>query len=168
MASHASHRLVTAPNLWPSRIRTVAATIACVAILTAMAIDLELMPDRLFSGLGQVGKMFGSAFPPHPGGQFPRILRGLGETFAMAFAGTVIAVAVAIPLGLIGAKTIVPEPAVHFLIRRFLDLFRGVPALVWALILVSLFGLAPIDIHRSQIIAAARCTKPAKWMVRRS
>ena len=29
-------------------------------------------------------------------------------------------------------------------------------------------GLARIDNQRNQIIAAARCTKPAKWMVRRS
>ena len=28
--------------------------------------------------------------------------------------------------------------------------------------------LGRIDIQRSQIMAAARCTKPAKWMVRRS
>jgi len=31
----------------------------------------------------------------------------------------------------------------HFALRRVLDWFRGVPALVWALILVSAFGLGP-------------------------
>ena len=31
----------------------------------------------------------------------------------------------------------------HFVFRRSLDWFRGVPSLVWALILVSAFGLGP-------------------------
>ncbi|MDZ4052722.1 MAG: ABC transporter permease subunit, partial [Phenylobacterium sp.] len=48
-----------------------------------------------------------------------------------------------LPLGVIGAKTVVSNPALHFAFRRFLDIFRGVPALVWALILVSAFGLGP-------------------------
>jgi phosphonate transport system permease protein len=81
--------------------------------------------------------------PPSSGGQSLRILRSLGETVAMAFVATLLAAIVALPLGVLGAKTVVRQPAAHFLFRRVLDLFRGVPALVWALILVSAFGLGP-------------------------
>jgi ABC-type methionine transport system permease subunit len=48
-----------------------------------------------------------------------------------------------LPLGVIGAKTVVSQPVLHFVFRRSLDWFRGVPSLVWALILVSAFGLGP-------------------------
>ena len=61
----------------------------------------------------------------------------------MAFVGTLLGALGALPLGVIGAQTVVRQPALHFAIRRVLDLFRGVPALVWALILVSAFGLGP-------------------------
>ncbi|MEL6488193.1 MAG: ABC transporter permease subunit, partial [Pseudomonadota bacterium] len=63
--------------------------------------------------------------------------------FAMAFSGTSISVLLSIPLGLVGAKTIVSFGPLHFAIRRFFDFFRGVPALVWALVFVSAFGLGP-------------------------
>ena len=46
-------------------------------------------------------------------------------------------------VGIIGAKTVVRPPLLHFGFRRMLDVFRGVPALVWALIFVSAFGLGP-------------------------
>jgi phosphonate transport system permease protein len=67
----------------------------------------------------------------------------LAETFAMAFAGTFLAAVAALPLGVAGAKSVVGHPILHFAFRRALDVFRGVPALVWALIFVAAFGLGP-------------------------
>ena len=61
----------------------------------------------------------------------------------MAVAGTALAIVAALPLGLLGAKTVVSNGLLHFLFRRCLDIFRGVPALVWALIFISAFGLGP-------------------------
>lgn len=118
-------------------------TLAAAVVLVFMAIDVDFTPARFMSGFAQLNKLFGSMFPPSSGGQTLRILRALAETMAIAVAGTVVAALTALPLGLIGAKTIVPNPIVHFAFRRFLDLFRGVPTLVWALILVSAFGLGP-------------------------
>lgn len=128
---------------WGSRAGRLALVVGGLVALTLMAIDLQLTPQTLFTGFGKLGRLLGTAVPPDDGGQLPRILRSIAETFAMAFAGTVLAVLGAIPLGVIGAKTVVPQPALHFAFRRCLDLFRGVPALVWALILVSAFGLGP-------------------------
>lgn len=113
------------------------------AALWWMGLDLGLAPDVLFTGFGKLGRLFGSMFPPNADGQELRILRALAETFAMALVGTVLATAAALPLGVLGAKTVVRNPVLHFGLRRLLDLFRGVPALVWALILVSAFGLGP-------------------------
>lgn len=118
-------------------------TLAGLAALAMMAADVGFSPQRLMGGTAHLGRLIASMVPPSSGGQFAHILQALGETLAMAFVGTLLAAVIALPLGILGAKTVVSQPVVHFAFRRVLDLFRGVPALVWALILVSAFGLGP-------------------------
>jgi phosphonate transport system permease protein len=129
---------------WWSRLAAPLATLAVVAVLVKMGADLGLSPAELGKGTGRLAQLLGAMFPPSSGGQFWHILQALGETLAMAFVGTVLAALAALPLGVVGAKTVVPQPVLHFAFRRCLDLFRGVPPLVWALILVSAFGLGPV------------------------
>lgn len=125
------------------RIRAWLPVLIGVLVMVLLALDLKLTPDTFLTGLSRLGKFLGSMWPPNDGGQLTRILNALAETFAMAFSGTSISVLLSIPLGLVGAKTIVSFGPLHFAIRRFLDFFRGVPALVWALVFVSAFGLGP-------------------------
>ena len=151
---------------WTRRARDAVLLILALAALVGMAIDLELAPGALMTGFGKLGRFLGEMVPPSSGGQSVRILKALAETFAMAFAGTVIAAVVALPLGVIGAKTVVSNPALHFAFRRFLDIFRGVPALVWALILVSAFGLGPfagvVALALADIPTSPSCS-PRPW-----
>jgi phosphonate transport system permease protein len=139
--------LAAAPHVlrpsWVGRLGQIAALGLAVIILAAMVADLQLAPGAILAGVNNLGRFAHAAFPPSDGGQLMRILRAIAETFAMAFAGTVLAAIAAAPLGLIGAKTVVSQPVVHFIFRRALDWCRGVPALIWALILVSAFGLGP-------------------------
>lgn len=128
---------------WARRLQGGALTLLAGLALVAMCLDLKLAPEAMLAGLDKLGRLAASAFPPNDGGDLPRILKALAETFAMAFAGTVLAAVAALPLGVVGAKTVVGQPVLHFAFRRVLDWFRGVPALVWALILVSAFGLGP-------------------------
>lgn len=121
----------------------VALAAAAAAAFIAMCVDLKLAPDALFNGLDKLSTFGRAAWPPSDGGDLARIVKALAETFAMAFAGTVLAALAAVPLGVLGAKTVVSQPLLHFGFRRVLDWFRGVPSLVWALILVSAFGLGP-------------------------
>lgn len=114
-----------------------------LAAFVAMCVDLKLMPEALFNGFDKLGKFGAASWPPSDGGDLLRIVKALAETFAMAFAGTVMAALAATPLGIVGAKTVVAQPVLHFIFRRALDWLRGVPSLVWALILVSAFGLGP-------------------------
>jgi phosphonate transport system permease protein len=148
MRSQAYDRaLAAAPHLmrpsWRSRLGHLAALGLILAVLAGMVVDLQISPAAIFTGVGKLDRFAHAAFPPSDGGQLPHILQAIAETFAMAFAGTVLAALAAAPLGVIGAKTVVRQPVVHFVFRRALDWFRGVPALVWALILVSAFGLGP-------------------------
>ena len=148
MKSQAHERaLAAAPHImrpnWSRRLGYMLVLGTVTAVLAAMIVDLHIPPGAIFSGVHKLGAFARAAFPPSDGGQLPRILRAMVETFAMAFAGTVLAALAAAPLGVIGAKNVVGQPLAHFIFRRALDWFRGVPSLVWALILVSAFGLGP-------------------------
>jgi phosphonate transport system permease protein len=113
------------------------------AIFVALCLGVDITPSAFIKGLGNLARFMSAMFPPSAGGGEVAILQALAATFAMAVAGTFLAVLGALPLGLLGAKTIVGQPILHFLVRRFFDMCRGVPALVWALILIVAFGLGP-------------------------
>jgi phosphonate transport system permease protein len=83
-------------------------------------------------------------WPPNDAGFFWDFMTGLGETLGMAFIGTLVAAFVAVPLGFIGAKTVVSNPILHFAIRRVFDVFRATPSLIWALIFIRAVGLGPM------------------------
>ncbi len=109
----------------------------------AMCINVDLTPAVFGKGFAKLLGFLSVMFPPTANGGELRILSALAATFAMAVAGTALAVVAAAPLGLIGARTVVRQPVIHFIIRRSFDVLRGIPALVWALMLIVAFGLGP-------------------------
>jgi len=113
------------------------------AVLGAMAHVGFFDVARLWSGIGRLGWLLGFMFPPSHGGWLPEYMLGLAETLAMAFLGTLLAVVVAVPLGFLAARNIVRLAPAHFLIRRGLDVLRGIDTLIWALIFVNVVGLGP-------------------------
>jgi len=116
---------------------------AGLAALVAMGGDLGFSSERLLSGILRAGHLITLMWPPTPAGQAAAIFKALGQTIAMAFLGTALVVVLALPLGIVGARTIVQQPVVHFLLRRLFDAARTIPSLVWAMILVAAFGLGP-------------------------
>ena len=107
---------------------------------------LGLLSPSLLSGLGKLADFLGRMWPPafHDQESAQAIPWGIVETVAMAFAGTVCASVISVPLGFLGARTVVGNPLLHFLIRRVFDFFRGVPALIWALVFTRAVGLGPM------------------------
>lgn len=97
---------------------------------------------ELVSGLPQMGRIIGEMFPP----SLDR-LRAVGgslvETFQMALAGCVLGVLASVPLAVLATRGLAPHPAVSFLARALIALFRTVPDLVWALFFVATVGLGP-------------------------
>jgi phosphonate transport system permease protein len=129
----------------PSRL-AVLGVLAAGAGLTAFAVwRLEIAPARLAPGLGQLAGFLALMVPPEPGSwsRFRLILHGLGETVAIAFLGTLLAAAIALPLGFLAARNTTLNAVVRFASRRLLDGIRGVDALIWALIWISVVGLGP-------------------------
>jgi len=73
---------------------------------------------------------------------WPLYIGKMWQTIQMALWGTALAIVVAIPLGLLGARNITPwwiqQP-----VRRLLDIIRSLPDLVVALIFITAVGLGP-------------------------
>jgi len=104
----------------------------------------DITPVRLWNGLSGLGKILALMIPPSPGGQWRDILRGLGESVAMAFLGTSLGLVLAVPLGFLGARNVVVNALAHFSLRRVFDGLRGMDQLIWALAFVRAVGLGPL------------------------
>lgn len=66
------------------------------------------------------------------------------ETLEIALWGTLIALAIGLPLALLGARNMVPHPLPRFLARAVVSFLRAVPELISALFLVLAYGFGPI------------------------
>ncbi len=64
-------------------------------------------------------------------------------TICIALWGTVLAIAIAVPLGFLGARNLAPHPLLYQAARRVMDLFRAVNEFVFALMFVTAVGLGP-------------------------
>ncbi len=121
--------------------------VALLLIISFKPAEIDKFPE-LFSGssrMSEFARGFFSAFTD------PQLFMSMSwglfiakmwETIQMALWGTVLAVLVAIPLGILGARNITPwwiqQP-----VRRLLDLIRSIPDLVVALIFITAVGLGP-------------------------
>ncbi len=104
---------------------------------------IDASPQRVWDGLGKLGFLLRFMWPPSDGGVFWEHCYAMLQTLGMAFLGTLLAAVVALPLGFLGAKNVVPNWLFHFGLRRSFDALRGIDSLVWALIFVSAVGLGP-------------------------
>ncbi|MCX8499678.1 MAG: phosphonate ABC transporter, permease protein PhnE [Caulobacteraceae bacterium] len=129
---------------WVNRVGRWSGWIGAVVLFGWMCHNLDLSVDVLAQGFTKLGNLTKAMLPPFANGAEINILQSLLVTFAMALSGTALAVLLALPLGIAGAKTVIRNSGVHFSIRRTFDVLRAVPVLVWALIMISAFGLGPI------------------------
>jgi phosphonate transport system permease protein len=73
-----------------------------------------------------------------------RWVRLLGETLLMAYVGTVLGAVGAFFLCFLAAANVAPNRWLRIAVRRFCELCRTVPELVFALMFVIAFGLGPV------------------------
>ncbi|WP_235913666.1 phosphonate ABC transporter, permease protein PhnE [Teichococcus coralli] len=104
----------------------------------------DITPTRLWNGFTGLLTILRLMIPPSPGELWVDILKGMAESVAMAFLGTLLASLVALPLGFLGARNIVTAALLRFSVRRIFDGMRGVDQLIWALAYVRAVGLGPL------------------------
>ena len=76
--------------------------------------------------------------------QYANIYRGIAETLAMAFLGTLLGTIGSLFIGFLAAKNVMPFRFVRQIVRRILDVLRGIDQLVWGLVFVRAVGLGPL------------------------
>ena len=146
------------------RARTMAGLAALAVLAAALVVSgrvSEAYPDALAAGIPRVGEYFRKLVPAL---QFRELLAGsktegsiaywfyrfgswswlLFETSQMALLATFLGGIVGCALSFPAAANLAPNRWVYFATRRLLELFRTVPDIVYALILVWAFGIGPV------------------------
>ena len=126
------------------RAMLLALALGVLAFVVFCLVRFDVTPARLLNGFERFGKIAGALFPPSPGDAFWDLTRAMLESIGMAFLGTLIAAVIAVPLGFLGARNVLPISLIRFPIRRSFDFLRGVDSLVWALVYVRAVGLGPL------------------------
>jgi phosphonate transport system permease protein len=138
---------LTYPEIFrPSRLRqmrVVSVAAALIGLFVFGMMWLGFSFEKLATGIGRLGVVLGLMFPPTPGNLLHLYLKGLAETLAIAFLGTLLAAIAAYPVAFLAAKNVVGQRILRFLSRRALDTIRGVDTLIWALIFINVVGLGP-------------------------
>jgi phosphonate transport system permease protein len=129
---------------------------ACVAVAVGLSsVSAEISPARFFANIGNFTSYIfrlghldsGAAVWTDPVEWFwgiGRWLRLLGETLLMAYVGTVLGAIGAFFLCFLAAANVSPNRWLRIAVRRFCELCRTVPELVFALMFVIAFGLGPV------------------------
>jgi phosphonate transport system permease protein len=138
----ARHEALFAPN-WRARTAVVGVVAAMIALYVAAFVFFDVPWGRVVPGLRQLAWFVVAMFPPDPGGHLVTYLNALGETLAIAFLGTLLGAVLALPLGVLAARNVIPSAFLRLPIKRFFDAVRGVDTLIWALIWINVVGLGP-------------------------
>ena len=142
----------------PDALRRFLVALIALAILWPMLQLAQFDVFALFDdrNLKVFGNFLIQFFPPNLQISFlALVLKATLETLAMATAGIALAMLMAIPLGLIITYSLsisrIGPASGHqiaklgrYLARMLMLLLRGIPEIVWALLLVRVFGLGPI------------------------
>jgi phosphonate transport system permease protein len=132
--------LIATIDLITVRLRRDARWVILLLPLAVYALQIFL-PDQ--SSFGHAGRTIAAMFPPELGaGAWGKVPGLLAETIAMALFGTLLAVVLALPLGLLSARNVAPA-YIALPVRRFLEALRAVPEVVWGLVLVAIVGVGP-------------------------
>jgi phosphonate transport system permease protein len=122
--------------------RNMLSTLVLAVALGWAAQVIELRPLELLRDLGNIGTFLKGYLNP----SFARVRLYAWQcviTVCIALWGTVMALAIAVPLGLLGAHNLAPHPLLYHAARRVMDLFRAVNEFVFALMFVTAVGLGP-------------------------
>jgi phosphonate transport system permease protein len=136
----------------------VAFALTLAASLRIAEVDPRLLVDP--DALANVARFAAGAWPPRVGADFLGLMaRPALETIQMSVTGTVVAVIVGVPLGLLATSTLMWRGVLHerraqgrrwllglpvyALARGLLSVLRAIPEYVWAFMFVRAVGLGP-------------------------
>jgi phosphonate transport system permease protein len=122
------------------RLSRFAVYLALVAAVVVSLRHVEVIPEFLLDAPEQMQdllrRMWPIAWDHYPRGVHDALM----DTLHIATLGTLLAVLMALPIGIAAAHNVVPSRPVNWLARLLLVSSRSVNSLVWALLFVAVFG----------------------------
>ena len=105
--------------------------------------------SEVVRGSREVGRYFLRMFVWHNVSEWPFMyyFSQIGITLAIVFAGTITASFLALPLSFLAARNVMNTPLlrpVSLIVRRLLDVLRGLDMAIWGLIFVRAVGMGPL------------------------
>lgn len=143
VSAYLRHRIIKGGFLQPENRIPDAALLVAIGLLTL--ISIYFMPvdfKEMAAGAPRIWEFLKGMFPP----DFSRIsvyLKLMLETVGMGISGTFLAMALAIPLGVLAARNVSHHPVIYNLAKEITNFLRAIPDLVFALIFVVAVGLGP-------------------------
>jgi phosphonate transport system permease protein len=109
------------------------------AIVTAMR-TIEIIPEFLADAPEQIADLLTRMWPVDWAAYPQDVHSALVETIHIASLGTLLALVLALPVGVLAAHNLVPFTPINLLGKLILVSSRSVNSLVWALLFVGIFG----------------------------
>lgn len=120
---------------------TVTAVVA-VAVVWSL-IDIDIKWSRIVELPGDLWTIGRLMFTQMEAAKVGELLGAMWESISIAWMGTLIASAFAIPMAFLAAENLAPKPVV-FVIRQVFNILRAIPEVILAIALIPVFGLSPL------------------------
>ena len=120
---------------------------ACVLSLRTV----QIIPEFLYDAPEQVADLLARMWPIEWSYYNKGVHEVLLETLHIATLGTILAIAMALPIALLAAHNITPYATLNYFAKFLLVSSRSVNSLVWALLFVAIFG--PVALAGTMAIA---------------
>ncbi len=116
-------------------------TLLIFAVVTGyVVVDLEINPAALLrSASAYLADVIGRMMPPDFS-DLGALLASMVETVEIAILGTLLAIALSIPIGLFSARNTAPHYLVYLVARSITIFFRAIPEFILAMVLVIAIG----------------------------
>ncbi|MGW0159646.1 phosphonate ABC transporter, permease protein PhnE [Mycobacterium sp. NPDC003323] len=138
--------LLTSDGMNPRRDRSIRFSFAGLLIGTTLAsfVVLEINPVSLFTWVVPSLEVFTRMIPPNFDALGSELFVAAAQTVAIGVVATAIGVVLSIPVGILAARNIAPNPTLYWLARGWILVVRAVPELILAVVFVAALGLGPI------------------------
>ncbi|MFV8871111.1 phosphonate ABC transporter, permease protein PhnE [Serratia fonticola] len=124
-------------------------TVAIVLYYVFFFLVFGISWPQFANGCQQISRYFMRMFVWHDFANWPfgYYFQQIFITLAIVFAGTITATLLALPLSFFAARNVMSSPVLRpiaTLVRRLLDILRGIDMAIWGLIFVRAVGMGPL------------------------
>lgn len=115
----------------------------CAGLLALASVATDISFGKFFDGLPKLHSTLWRFVPKNLDWWLPRFWGDFRETVQIGFAASLLALVLALPVGLLAARNVAPARWVYYVARAIVLLLRALPELVIAVIFVAALGLGP-------------------------